>query len=110
MELIKITDEELKQIQSKSLDIVKYTAELCKEHDVKFFLYGGSVIGALREHGFVPWDDDMDIKFTPPEYEKFRKVWEEYADKECKHELGEISMCKSEENCRSNDTEALIGF
>lgn len=82
MELIKITDEELKQIQSKSLDIVKYTAELCKEHDVKFFLYGGSVIGALREHGFVPWDDDMDIKFTPPEYEKFRKVWEEYADKE----------------------------
>ena len=82
MDLIKITDEELKQIQKKSLDIVKYTAELCKEHDVKFFLYGGSVIGALREHGFVPWDDDMDIKFTPPEYKKFRRVWNKYADKE----------------------------
>ena len=82
MKLIEITDEELKDIQRKSLDIVKYTAQLCKEHDVKFFLYGGSVIGAVREHGFVPWDDDMDIKFTPKEYEKFRKVWDQYADKE----------------------------
>lgn len=81
MELNKINEEELKQIQNKSLDIVKYTAKLCKEHDVKFFLYGGSVIGALREHGFVPWDDDMDIKFTPSEYEKFKKIWNEYADK-----------------------------
>ena len=82
MELIQISEEELKQIQKKSLDIVKYVAELCKEHDVKFFLYAGSLIGAVREHGFIPWDDDMDILFTPPEYEKFRKVWEKYADKE----------------------------
>ena len=48
MELIKLTDEEVKQIQSKSLEIVKYIAELCKEHDVKFFLYAGSLIGAIR--------------------------------------------------------------
>ena len=82
MELIKLTEEELKQLQRKSLDIVKYIAELCKEHDVKFFLYGGSMLGAVREHGFIPWDDDMDVVFTPPEYEKFRKVWNEYADKE----------------------------
>ena len=81
MEMIKLTDKELKELQRKSLDIVKYTAELCKKHNVKFFLYGGSVIGAVREQGFVPWDDDMDIKFTPIEYEKFRKVWNKYADK-----------------------------
>lgn len=82
MELVKLTDDELKQLQRKSLEIVKYTAELCREHNVKVFLYGGSVIGALREHGFVPWDDDMDIKFTPPEFEKFKVVWDKYADKE----------------------------
>lgn len=82
MELINITDEELKQIQNKSLEIAKYVAKLCKEHDVKFFLYAGSLIGAVREHGFIPWDDDMDILFTPPEYEKFREVWDKYADKE----------------------------
>ena len=82
MELIKITDEELRQIQNKSLAMVEYVAKLCKEHNVKFFLYAGSLIGAVREHGFIPWDDDMDIVFTPPEYEKFRKVWEQYADKE----------------------------
>ena len=82
MDLIKISDEELKQIQDKSLEIVKYVAQLCREHDVKFFLYAGSLIGAVREHGFVPWDDDVDIMFTPPEFEKFRKVWEQYADKE----------------------------
>lgn len=82
MELIKLTDEELKQLQEKSLNIAKYVTQLCKEHNVKCFLYGGSVLGAVREHGFIPWDDDMDIVFTPPEYEKFRKVWDEYADKE----------------------------
>lgn len=82
MELVKLTDDELKQIQNKSLEIVKYVAQLCREHDVKFFLYAGSLIGAVREHGFIPWDDDMDILFTPPEYEKFRIVWNKYADKE----------------------------
>ena len=82
MELIKVNDEELRQIQKKSLEIVKYVAKLCKEHDVKFFLYAGSLIGAIREHGFIPWDDDMDILFTPPEYEKFKEVWKKYADKE----------------------------
>lgn len=82
MELVKITDEELKQIQRKSLDIVKYVVALCKEQDVKCFLYGGSMLGAVREHGFIPWDDDMDIVFTPLEYEKFRIVWDKYADKE----------------------------
>lgn len=81
MELIKLSDEELKQIQKKSLEIVIYIAQLCKEHDVKCFLYAGSLIGAVREQGFIPWDDDMDILFTPPEYEKFRKVWDKYADK-----------------------------
>lgn len=80
MELRKITDEEVKEIQSKSLEIVKYVAQLCKEHDIKFFLYAGSLIGAVREHGFIPWDDDMDIVFTPPEYEKFKEVWKKYAD------------------------------
>ncbi len=82
MELIKLTDKELKELQRKSLNIVKYTAELCKEHNVKFFLYGGSCLGAVRNHGFIPWDDDMDIKFTPKEYEKFKVVWRKYADKE----------------------------
>ena len=82
MELIKVSDEELKQLQSKSLDIVKYIAKLCREHDVKFFLYGGSCLGAVRNHGFIPWDDDMDIVFTPPEYEKFRVMWDKYADKD----------------------------
>ena len=82
MELIKLTDEELKQIQGKSLEIVKYIAELCKEHDIKFFLYAGSMLGAVREHGFIPWDDDMDVLFTPPEFDKFREAWDKYADKE----------------------------
>ena len=82
MELIQLTDKEVKQIQHKSLEIVKYVDQLCKEHNVKFFLYAGSLIGAVRENGFISWDDDMDILFTPPEYEKFRKVWNEYGDKE----------------------------
>ncbi|MBQ6366382.1 MAG: LicD family protein [Oscillospiraceae bacterium] len=81
-ELIQLTEEELKELQKKSLDIVQYIADLCKEHHVKFFLYAGSLLGAVREHGFIPWDDDMDICFTPDEYKKFIEIWNEYADQE----------------------------
>jgi lipopolysaccharide cholinephosphotransferase len=47
---------------------------ICKEHNIKYQLAGGTLIGAIRHRGFIPWDDDMDITMTRKEWNKFVKV------------------------------------
>ena len=54
-----ITDETLKKMQNKILAILLYFKDFCKEHGLMFYLCGGGAIGALREHGFIPWDDEI---------------------------------------------------
>lgn len=60
-----------KEIQSVILDIMKDVHEFCVENGVKYSLSGGSLLGAIRHNGFIPWDDDADIQMIRPEYEKF---------------------------------------
>jgi len=64
----KMTLEEVHQV---SLDILKDIHEFCVENDIKYSLSGGSLLGAIRHNGFIPWDDDIDIQMPRPEYEKF---------------------------------------
>ena len=65
-----------KDIQMVSLDILKDIHEFCVKHEIKYSLFSGTLIGAIRHHGFIPWDDDLDIAFTRPEYERFVKTYE----------------------------------
>ena len=66
----------LKDIQNVSLDILKDIHDFCVENDIKYTLFGGTLIGAIRHKGHIPWDDDLDIAFTRPEYEKFVKTYQ----------------------------------
>lgn len=70
----------LKKMHAKLLDILVYFKDFCQEHDLMFYLLGGSAIGALREHGFIPWDDDIDCAMPRADYEKFPILWEKYGD------------------------------
>ena len=63
-----ITLDEIKQIQ---LDTVVKIDEFCRKNGIKYFLDGGTGIGAARHQGYIPWDDDIDIAMTRPNYEKF---------------------------------------
>ena len=61
----------LKRLQSIELMIVNDLKRLCKKHDLQYFGFAGTGIGVLRHKGFIPWDDDIDIGFLRPDYEKF---------------------------------------
>lgn len=47
----------------------------CRSHDIKYSLCGGTLIGAARHQGFVPWDDDTDVMMTRSEYDKLTQCW-----------------------------------
>lgn len=61
----------LKDVQQVSLDILKEIHEFCVQNNIKYSLAYGTLIGAIRHKGFVPWDDDIDIVMPRPDFEKF---------------------------------------
>ena len=61
----------LKLLQDTLTEIVLYIDSFCKEHNIRYFLMGGSALGAVRHGGFIPWDDDLDIFMLREDYEKF---------------------------------------
>ena len=58
-------------LQKVLLVIIKDIDELCRRHNIQYYLFGGSALGARRHNGFIPWDDDLDIALLPEDYEKF---------------------------------------
>ena len=73
-----VTD--ISEIQQMELGIMEYIHEVCQKIGVKYFLAYGSLIGAVRHKGFIPWDDDMDICMLREDYEKLQDYMIAYPD------------------------------
>ena len=65
---------ELRKIQ---MDILTYVDNICREYDVHYSMSGGTLIGAIRHKGFIPWDDDIDIMLTREDYNRLIRVMQE---------------------------------
>lgn len=65
----------LRELQLAEFDILCKFDDFCKNNNLKYYLYGGTLLGAVRHKGFIPWDDDIDVCMPRPDYERFFKLW-----------------------------------
>ncbi|MCR0121295.1 LicD family protein [[Clostridium] innocuum] len=70
----------VRDVQLVLLEMLKDIDALCKKHNIRYWLTGGSALGAVRHKGFIPWDDDADIGMLREDYEKFQRVVHELGD------------------------------
>jgi lipopolysaccharide cholinephosphotransferase len=71
-----LVSAKMKRIWAVLLDMYMSFAEVCDKYNLKYFAFGGSVLGAVRHGGFIPWDDDIDVGLFRKDYEFFLKVAE----------------------------------
>lgn len=65
---------DLTKVHQANLYILKEVDRICRKHKIQYMLDAGTLLGAVRHKGFIPWDDDADLAFTRQNYEKFVKV------------------------------------
>ena len=64
----------LRRQQMVMLEMVKELDRICKKHEIPYFLYGGTLLGAIRHNGFIPWDDDLDVALLYKDYKRLMKI------------------------------------
>lgn len=74
-----LSREELRKIQLTQLELICEVDRICRKMNIHYNMVGGTMLGAIRHKGYIPWDDDADIGFLRKEYERFRQA--------CKTEL-----------------------
>jgi len=70
-----VTPAEMHAMQLAMTEVID---RFCREHHIRYFLDGGSLLGAVRHKGFIPWDDDVDIAMPRPDYERFIQTFNGY--------------------------------
>ena len=79
--MIQLNESTLRKIQMVELEMLIELDRICRKNDIKYTIIGGTLIGAMRNGGFIPWDDDIDIAMLRNEYEKFRNACKKDLDR-----------------------------
>ncbi len=83
----KLTLDEVKRIQ---VEILVELHRFCEDNGIRYFIGGGTLIGAVRHRGYIPWDDDIDVAMLRPEYERFLKA---YNAQDKAHRVYSVNHC-----------------
>lgn len=65
---------DLEKIHKANLEILKAIRDICEKHNISYLIDSGTLLGAVRHKGFIPWDDDVDLCFRREEFEKFKVI------------------------------------
>lgn len=67
-------ENSLRKLQLAELEILKYFIKICQDNNLRYYMLGGTFLGAVRHKGFIPWDDDIDIGMPREDYYKFMDI------------------------------------
>lgn len=70
----------VRQLQLKLLEIFLYFKKICEDNNLTYWCGGGTMLGAVRHKGFIPWDDDLDVFLPRKDYERLYEIWDQVAD------------------------------
>ncbi len=75
MASVELSPQEVRSMQLKGLEMALFFDEFCEKHGLMYYMCGGCCIGSIRNKGFIPWDDDVDVFMPREDYEKLKKLW-----------------------------------
>lgn len=78
--MLEIDNKTLRKIQMVQLELLQEVDRICKKCDIRYNIIAGTLLGAIRHNGYIPWDDDADVALLRDEYEKFRVACETELD------------------------------
>ena len=97
----------VEELRNSQLEMLKVFVDFCEKNDVRYYLAGGTLLGAVRHKGFIPWDDDIDVSVPRPDCEKMQRI--------SKGRLGKYVLQKPDASCpyhaeswRMYDTSVVI--
>ena len=80
--MVNLDDKQLRQLQLIELEMLLEVDRICRKNQINYTITGGTLLGAVRHKGFIPWDDDADVALLRDEYERFCDACEKDLDKE----------------------------
>lgn len=65
----------MNKLQQEELNVLVEFDRICRKHDIIYSLSSGTLLGSIRHHGFIPWDDDIDVNMSRSEFNRFEKLY-----------------------------------